>query len=117
MCCELSFDLQLIITDVDGSIRRTFAITVRAAIINSLPVFTPRNYRFRLSENAEDNDEIGLIVVTDDTGTMNLSSSIILHKRCIKLDHLITTACTCTICRCSQPSDWPKSDHHWPQAN
>ena len=60
----------MIIADVDGSIQRTFAITVRATIVNNVPDFSQRNYRFRISENSRDNDEIGLIVVTDDTGIL-----------------------------------------------
>jgi hypothetical protein len=70
---QVLINLQLIITDIDGSIRRTFAITVRAAIVNSRPVFSQRNYRFRLSEDSKDNDEVGLIGVTDDTGSYNES--------------------------------------------
>lgn len=55
-------------SDSEGSIRRTLAITVRAAVVNNPPVFSNDRYMFSLSENANDNDEIGLIVVTDDGG-------------------------------------------------
>ena len=61
----------MIVTDVDGPpIQRTLAITVRAAIVNNPPMFTFEEYSFNLSENANDNDEIGLIAVTDDSGLL-----------------------------------------------
>ena len=59
--------------DLDGSIRRTFAITVRANIVNNPPVFSRGSYRFDLPENARDNDEISVIVVTDDAGALSFS--------------------------------------------
>lgn len=55
-------------TDLDGSIQRTYAITIRAAVVNNPPMFTFEEYSFDLSENANDNDEVGLISVTDDSG-------------------------------------------------
>lgn len=57
--------------DVEGRNQRSLAITVRAAIVNNPPVFTFEEYSFNLSENANDNDEIGLIAVTDDSGLLD----------------------------------------------
>ena len=58
----------MVISDLDGSIQRTLLISVRAAVVNTPPVFSSQHYRFNLSENAANNDEVGLISVTDDTG-------------------------------------------------
>ena len=56
--------------DVDGFTQRTLAITVEAVVVNNPPMFTFEEYSFNLSENANDNDEIGLIAVTDDSGLL-----------------------------------------------
>ena len=66
--CIWSIYMQIIITDLDGPIQRTYIVTIRASIINNPPVFSRERYRFTLPESARDNDEIGLITVTDDTG-------------------------------------------------
>ena len=56
-------------SDVDGpSNPRSFAIRVTATVINNPPRFSSEFYTFTLSENADDNGEVGLISVTDDSG-------------------------------------------------
>ena len=59
---------QVLISDADGSVQRTLLITVMATVVNAPPVFSSQHYRFNLSENAANNDEVGLITVTDDSG-------------------------------------------------